>query len=53
MDDANVPVSYFYRLPVWIIETLQLVSSVPSLSEIFGQVRTSICSNTETTPLKK
>ena len=23
MDDANVPVSYFYLSPIWIIETLQ------------------------------
>jgi hypothetical protein len=54
MDDANVPVSYFYRLSIlWIIEALQLVSFVPSLPGVFGQVRSSIYSNTETTSLKK
>ena len=53
MDDANVPVSYFYRSPTSrFIENFR-VSVVPSLPGVFGQVKSGIHSNTETTSLKE
>lgn len=51
MDDANVPVSCFYRSPMRITKTLQLVSVVPSISWIFGQVRSIVHCNTEVASL--